>query len=132
MQKKLYYCEYWPKKNIASYSYCLSDLIYQNSNYKTIAQIHGIILNNNTILTFTQNQLKDFEIEVRSAIRKFYKNSIVKIWYYREDDQEFNTENIPSRFAITIQDSIEIINTQNLLLNEVEKCVIKLIKDFNK
>ena len=59
MEKKLYYCDYWQKKNISSYSYCLSDLIYQNETDSSLAQIHGIILQNNLVFTFTKEQLQD-------------------------------------------------------------------------
>ncbi|MBC6712414.1 hypothetical protein [Treponema sp. Marseille-Q3903] len=128
MDKKLYYCDYWQKKNISDYSYCLSDLIFQNEKDTTLAQIHGIILFKDSILKFKKEQISVFEEEIRDIVRNVYKESIIKIWYYNEDDSKFDVEHIPSRFAITIQVS-EGINKANILfLNDLEKCIISFIK----
>lgn len=130
MEKKLYYCNYWQKKNISSYSYCLSDLIYQNEYDLSLAQIHGIILYKNSILTLKKEQLSVFEEEVRKVIRNVCKASIIKIWYYKEDNTEFDIEHIPSRFAITIHFSDSINKEKLSFLCELEKCIINLIKSI--
>jgi len=127
MDKKLYYCDYWQKKSILEYSYCISDLIFQSEKNKSLAQIHGIILYKDSILTFSKEQLSAFEESIRCVIRKEYKDSVIKIWYYNEGDAKFDIEHVPSRFAITIQVS-ESINIENIsLLTEIEKCVVNLI-----
>ena len=129
MDKKLYYCDYWQKKNISDYSYCLSDLIFQNEKDTTLAQINGIILFKDSIFKFKNEQISVFEEEIRDVVRNVYKEPIIKIWYYNEDDSKFDVEHIPSRFAITIQVS-EGINKANILfLNDLEKCIISFIKN---
>lgn len=127
MEKKLYYCDYWQKKNMSDYSYCLSNLIFQNEKDTALAQIHGIILFKDTIIKFTKEQLSVFEESIRSVIRNVYKESIIKIWYYNEDDSKFDVEHIPSRFAITIQVSKGVNITNISFLNDLEKCVVNLI-----
>ena len=127
MEKKLYYCDYWQKKNMSDYSYCLSNLIFQNEKDTSLAQIHGIILFKDAIIKFTKEQLSVFEESIRSVIRNVYKESIIKIWYYNEDDSKFDVEHIPSRFAITIQVSKEVNITNISFLNDLEKCVVNLI-----
>jgi hypothetical protein len=131
MDKKLYYCDYWQKKSISDYTYCLSDLIFQNEKDTSLAQIHGIILFKDSVLKYTKETLSAFEEEIRGVIRNVYKESIIKIWYYNEDDSNFDLEHIPSRFAITIQVSEGISKTNVLFLNDLEKCVINLIKQYN-
>ena len=128
MEKKLYYCDYWQKKNISSYSYCLSDLIYQNETDSSLAQIHGIILQNDSVFTFTKEQLQVFEERIKCVIRNIYKDSIIKIWYYKEDDTKFDIEHIPSRFAITIQVPGGMNKENPSFLDGLENCVIKLIQ----
>lgn len=127
MEKKLYYCDYWQKKNMSDYSYCLSNLIFQNEKDTSLAQIHGIILFKDAIIKFTKEQLSVFEESIRSVIRDVYKESIIKIWYYNEDDSKFDVEHIPSRFAITIQVSKGVNITNISFLNDLEKCVVNLI-----
>ena len=129
MDKKLYYCDYWQKKSILGYSYCISDFIFQSEKNKSLAQIHGIILYKNSILTFSKGQLSVFEESIRFVIRNVYKDSIIKIWYYNENDTDFDIKHIPSRFAITIQvpEGIEIETIS--LLTELEKCVVNLINN---
>lgn len=127
MDKKLYYCDYWQKKNMLDYSYCLSNLIFQNEKDTSLAQIHGIILFKDAIIKFTKEQLSVFEESIRSVIRDVYKESIIKIWYYNEDDSKFDVEHIPSRFAITIQVSKGVNITNISFLNDLEKCVVNLI-----
>lgn len=127
MDKKLYYCDYWQKKNISDYSYCLSDLIFQNEKDTYLAQIHGIILFKNSILKFTKEQLSVFEETIRNVIRNVYKTAIIKIWYYNEDDSKFDVKHIPSRFAITIQVSEGINKTNISFLDDLEQCIINLI-----
>lgn len=127
MDKKLYYCDYWQKKSILEYSYCISDLIFQSEKKKSLAQIHGILLYKDSILTFSKEQLSVFEESIRSVIRNVYKDSVIKIWYYNENDTDFDIKHIPSRFAVTIQVS-EGIDIENIsLLTELEKCVVNLI-----
>ena len=127
MDRKLYYCEYWHKKNISDYSYCLSDIIFQDEKDTSLAQIHGIILFKDSILKFTKEQLFVFEKTIRDVIRNVYKEAIIKIWYYNEDDSKFDVEHIPSRFAITIQVSEGINKTNISFFDDLEKCIINLI-----
>ena len=112
---------------MSDYSYCLSNLIFQNEKDTALAQIHGIILFKDTIIKFTKEQLSVFEESIRSVIRNVYKESIIKIWYYNEDDSKFDVEHIPSRFAITIQVSKGVNITNISFLNDLEKCVVNLI-----
>lgn len=127
MDKKLYYCDYWQKKVFQDYTYCLSDLIFQNEKDTSLAQIHGIILFKDSILKFTKEQLFVFEKTIRDVIRNVYKEAIIKIWYYNEDDSKFDVEHIPSRFAITIQVSEGINKTNISFFDDLEKCIINLI-----
>lgn len=127
MDKKLYYCDYWQKKVFQDYTYCLSDLIFQNEKDTSLAQIHGIILFKDSILKFTKEQLFVCEKTIRDVIRNVYKEAIIKIWYYNEDDSKFDVEHIPSRFAITIQVSEGINKTNISFFDDLEKCIINLI-----
>ena len=127
MDKKLYYCDYWQKKVFQDYTYCLSDLIFQNEKDTSLAQIHGIILFKDSILKFTKEQLFVCEKTIRDVIRNVYKEAIIKIWYYNEDDSKFDVEHIPSRFAITIQVSEGINKTNISFFDDLEKCIIILI-----
>lgn len=129
MDKKLYYCDYWQKKSILEYSYCISDLIFQSEKNQSLAQIHGIILYKDSVVTFSKEQLSVFEQSIRCVIRNIYKESIIKIWYYSEHDKEFDIEHIPSRFVITIQVPNGLDKDAVPFLSELEKCVVNLINN---
>lgn len=105
----------------------MSDLIFQNEKDTSLAQIHGIILFKDSVLKYTKETLSVFEEEIRGVIRNVYKESIIKIWYYNEDDSNFDLEHIPSRFAITIQVSEGINKTNISFFDDLEKCIINLI-----
>ncbi len=130
MVKKFYYCDYWQKKTILEYSYCISDLIFQSEKNQSLAQVHGIILYKDSILTFSKEQLSIFEESIRGVIRNVYKESIIKIWYYNENDKNFDIGHIPSRFAITIQVPKGIDKENISILAELEKCVVNLINNI--
>ena len=107
MDKELYYCANWKHQFYKEYDVCVSDFV----EHSGMIQIHGIAIKNGKVVRgFSADDLREFEEKVRTYVRifinkggadDFYDARTVKIWYYNPDDKEFNTDNIPLRFAIT-------------------------------
>ncbi len=91
-------------------------------------QIHGIAIKNGKVVRgISTDDLKGFEEKVREYVRMFvdkgvtadfYDARTVKIWYYDPDNREFDTDDIPLRFAITFFAPLNIDKEAKSMLKE--------------
>lgn len=156
MDKKLYYCEIWPRKKVlieeSEYKICISPKIDGNTEGTSI-QYHGVIIKDNMVIRLglinkmlslkqADHLITSFEEKIRNILRSkvtwipnTIDNGTVKIWYYEEDSKMINTyegdkrEYPPLRFAITLVNINPIDEEQsNLVREELENMLIEWIK----
>lgn len=124
MDKGLYYCSNWEHQFYKEYDVCVSDFV----EHKDMIQIHGIAIKNGEVVRgFSTDDLRGFEEKVRVSVRMFidkggaadfYDARTVKIWYYDPDNRDFNTDDIPLRFAITFFRPLNIDKEAKSMLKE--------------